>query len=605
MSSNKRNKRKKTNKKRVNKRRFSDNTEMYPALRNTKEGKVYGYINTSGVFVIEPIYLNAYDFNNSGSAIVQEGEKFGLINIKGEYILEPIYGSISNFKENRAIFILDNYMGVMDEKGNIITKKKYNFISDYNNGRAIIGVSSNNADYKYGYINLEGKEVIPPIYSEATNFNEDRALVKIKDGKYSLIDVYGKVINIYNYNYVSQYGDGLMVFGDSFDGPLGYINSDGDIVIKQKYKTAEGFKEVVAVVSESESFIGPYGLINKEGKYIYEPIFSDIRILGEGRVALGMPIGEGDIKLRSIYAIGDTKGNKLTDFIYLVVGEYKGGLAYASNERDTFFIDLSGKQVKNLPKVSGSGELLIKNGLVYADIDYSPYYLDKSGKIIYKPNDVIKLDNTYSVLKEKYKPNINYLIYNPIVKGALDKQIEAQINNKLKELSYFRPYNENVKEKVSIITEDDVLDYNYYGDFSIKYFKNNLLNLEIQGYYYPIGAAHGMPSMKTPVINLATGKFYTLGDLFMGGVNWINELNKIIKNMIETDKKYEYVFKDQFKGIKENQDFYIDDNNLYIYFPPYEIGPYSSGFVTFKIPFSEIQGMINENGEFYKELKVF
>lgn len=592
MSSNKKNRRKKSNKVILNKKRFSDKTEIYPALRNTKEGKVYGYINESGVFVIEPIYLNAYDFNSYGLAIVQEGEKFGLINKKGEYILKPTYDSINEFKENRAIFTSENYMGVIDEKGNIITKKKYNFISDYNDGRAIIGVNSNNGDYKYGYIDLDGNEIISPIYSEATSFNEGRALVKIKDGEYGLIDIYGKVINTYNHSYVSQYGNGLMVFGDSFEGPLGYINSDGEVVIKAKYKTAEGFKDGVAIVSESESFIGPYGLINKEGNYIYQPIFSDIKILGEGRVALGMPIGEGDIKLRSIYAIGDTKGNKLTDFIYLVVGEYKDGLAYASNERDTFFIDLSGKEAKNLPRVSGSGELSIKDGLVYADIDYSPYYLDKSGKIIYKPNDVINLDNTYSILKEKYKPNINYLIYNPIVKGISDKKVEAQVNNKLKELSYFRPYSENKNEKVSIITEEDVLDYDYYGDFSIKYFKNNLLNLEIQGYYYPIGAAHGMPSMKTPLINLDTGKFYTLGDLFIGGIYWSNELNKIIKNMIETDKQYEYIFKDQFKGIKPEQDFYIDDSNLYIYFPPYEIGPYAAGFVTFKIPFSEIQGMI-------------
>lgn len=588
--------------KKLNKKRLSDNTEIYPALRNTKEGKIYGYINANGVFVIEPNYLRAYDFNSDDLAIVQEGEKFGLINRKGEYILKPTYDSINEFKENRAIFVLDNYMGVMDEKGKIITKEKYNFINDYNEGRAIIGVSSNNGDYKYGYIDLNGNEVIAPIYSEATSFNEGRALVKIKDKEYSLINVNGNVINTYNYKYVSQYGNGLMVFGDSFEGPLGYLNSDGDVVIKPKYKTAEGFKDGVAIVSESESFIGPYGLINKEDNYVYEPIFNDIRILGEDRVALGMPIGDEDFKLRSIYAIGDTKGNKLTDFVYLVVGNYKNGLAYASNERDTFFIDLSGQQAKNLPKVTGSGELSIKNGLIYADIDYSPYYLDTSGKIIYKPNDVINLDNNYTVLKEKYKPNINYLIYNPIVKGARDKKIEGQINNKLKELSYFRPYSDKESEKVSIIKEEDVLDYNYYGDFNIKYFKDNLLNLEIYGYYYPIGAAHGMPSMKTPVINLVTGKFYTLGDLFKGGVSWVNELNKIIKNMIETDKQYEYIFKDQFKGIKEDQDFYIDDSNLYIYFPPYEIGPYSAGFVTFKIPFSEIQGMINKNGEFYKEL---
>lgn len=86
----------------------------------------------------------------------------------------------------------------------------------------------------------------------------------------------------------------------------------------------------------------------------------------------------------------------------------------------------------------------------------------------------------------------------------------------------------------------------------------------------------------------------------MGGVYWLGEINKIIEKIIATNKDYDYVFKEDFKGIKFNQDFYIDKDNLYIYFSPYEIGPYSAGFITFKIPFSEIQGMINKNGEFYK-----
>lgn len=106
--------------------------------------------------------------------------------------------------------------------------------------------------------------------------------------------------------------------------------------------------------------------------------------------------------------------------------------------------------------------------------------------------------------------------------------------------------------------------------------------------------------MKTPSIDLVTGKFYTLGNLFMGGVNWVDELDKIIKRMIETDPQYDYVFKDAFKGIKMDQDFYIDGNHLYLYFMPYDIGPYAAGFITFKILFSEVQGMIDKSGDFYK-----
>ena len=73
------------------------------------------------------------------------------------------------------------------------------------------------------------------------------------------------------------------------------------------------------------------------------------------------------------------------------------GLACASDEEYSFFINLNGERNKNYPKVKGSGQLLKKENLIYADIDYMPYYIGKYNEVVYKPNDIIKLDNNYSV----------------------------------------------------------------------------------------------------------------------------------------------------------------------------------------------------------------
>ncbi|MBB6623159.1 WG repeat-containing protein [Clostridium gasigenes] len=573
---------------------------LYPALVNTKDGANYGYINRKSIFKITPQFTVAYDFNDSNRAIVSKDDKYGLIDTEGNLKVNLIYSSISPFKEGLAVYTLNDKMGVMDKLGNSITKKNYNFINDYSNGMALVGESDGSDDYKYGYLNKDGVEVIPTKYKQANDFNGGYAVVKIKDGEFALIDLTGKLINKYNYQYVGGYGEGLMFFSNGFGEKYGYINVAGEIVIEPTYFTATGFKDGMAIVSIDEGYNGPNGVINNKGKYIYSPIYSNINLLGEDRVSLGMPIGEGEINLTSIYAIGNNRGDIFTDFKFLVVGNYNNGLSYGSNEEYTFFIDKSGKPIKDLPKVKGSGTLEIKDGIVYSDIDYEPYYLNKDGSVIYKPNKKIILSDKYSVIKEKYKPNINYLIYYPVIIGVYNKKINIEINKKLWDMSYFTPYAEEGKNKNSVITKDDVLDYSYYGNFTIEFYKKDLLVLNLSGYYYPIGAAHGMPSKKTPCINLVTGKFYSLGDLFMGGVYYTGELNKIINNMIETDPQYEYVFKDAFKGITEKQDFYVDKDNLYIYYPPYEIGPYSAGFITFKINFDEIKGMINKNGEFYK-----
>ena len=584
-------------KKRIKAKKRRCSKQLYPALKNTKNGAIYGYINNKGEYVIEPKFEGAYDFNENCVAIVIKDNKYGVIDILGEYKIYTIYDSISNFRESRAVYSKDGSMGIIDEDGNVITKKEYGIVGEFHDHRAVVG-DSKSGNYKYGYIDREGKELIHLKFERADDFKDDIALVKVKDNEYSLIDKEGKVLNSYKHYLVSQYGDGLMMFSEKIDGPYGYIDIEGNEIITPRFTSTSEFVDGIAIVSVEENYNGPYGVINKKGEYVLTPIFSEIRYLGENRLALGMPIGKplGDDKFiaPSIFAIGDTNGNILTQFKYYAVGNYDKGVTYASNNTSTFFMDKNGKVINTLPKVKGSGELMIKDDIIYANIDYSPYYLTRSGKLIYKPNDEIILDYVYSVIKEKYKPNFSFLIYIPQIKGIKNRKVEKKVNSKLKTLSYFKPFAE---DQIShSINENDVLDYSYYGTFEVTFFKKNILILSLTGYYYPLGAAHGLSSKITPVINLDTGEFYSLEDLFNPNSDWKNRLDSIIQKMIDKEPQYEYVYKDGFKGIDEGQNFYIDDNNLYIYFQPYDIGPYAAGFIIFKIPFSLIQDiMVNKN----------
>lgn len=90
----------------------------------------------------------------------------------------------------------------------------------------------------------------------------------------------------------------------------------------------------------------------------------------------------------------------------------------------------------------------------------------------------------------------------------------------------------------------------------------------------------------------------TLADLFKKDSDYLKVLSDIIAGQIEHDKQYSYVFPDAYKGISADQPFYINDEFIYIYFAPYEIGPYAAGFPTFKIPYEEINDIIDTQGEF-------
>ena len=481
-------------------------------------------------------------------------------------------------------------MGVLDENGQVVTKKYYNFIQDYSEGLAVVGQSEEGKDSVYGYIDQEGNEVILPQYIEANSFKDNIALVKVRDGEYKTIDKSGKMLSELKYPYVYGYGDGRFVYTDSMGGAVGYIDIAGKVVIPASFEWATPFEDGVAVVTTfCDCIMGTKALINLEGNYIYANIYNDIKYLGEDRVALGKALDEKNPFVGSIYAIGDTEGNILTEFRYYGVDSYKDGKASAYDETSTFFIDLNGNKINDLPTIEGSGTLTEEGRVIKGNIDYQVIYLRPNGEIIYVPNALIPLAQGYQIEKLKYKPNINYLVYYPRVDGVQDPLAKDEINAQLEKITIAKD-----------ILTNETLDYNYYENFAVQFYNKDLLVLDLTGSTYYFGAAHPMPNRDTPSINLVTGEFYKLQDLFNEEKDWKKQINLILEDMVKTDPQYKDLFEDTKVQVQDNQPFYVDQEAVYIYYAPYEIGPYAAGYVTFKIPYTQIEDILNKEGSFWK-----
>lgn len=559
-------------------------TGLHVAPVKTIKGIKYGYIDNKGRFVIEPKFDYARDFQSNGLAVVEINNKSGIINSTGNYVVNPIYDNISDFSERRAAVFDKGSFKVIDESGKVLTTKNYNYIGDYQNGRAIFGLDEAIGGYRYGYLGLQGREAIPAKFQAAHGFQDGKAVVKLKDNQFALIDLNGRVLKSYNYAEVGNLSEGLLAFKPSASDKFGYINEMGRVIIKPQFTSAEPFKEGRAVVNISEDFTNKYGLIDKSGNLLIKPLYNSITLLGEGRAAVGRAIDENKPYIGSKYALADINGTFLTDFIYNSISEYKNAKASASDDKNTFFIDKMGKIIRNLPIVSGSGTLNVDGNLIKAFVDNRTAYYNKASKLVWQQNKVIPLNNAYKVREEKYSPNKDYLVYYPQVEGMRNTSLQNGVNAKLRELSLVKSLPES----------------SYSGDFSVEFYKKNLLVLELDGYEYPFGAAHGMPTRAYPHIDMVSGRFYELKDLFKPNSSYVKVLSDIIGEQIKTDPQYEYVFPDTYKGISENHGFYIDENNLYIYFTPYEIAPFAAGFPTFKIPFKDIMNIIDTNKEFWK-----
>lgn len=551
------------------------NLELYPAYINAIGGKIWGYINKLGKFIIKPQYDFASDFYNE-CAIVSSNNLFALVDTLGDSIIEPSYSSMAFINEFRISANSDEGIVVLDDKGKVISKT-YTYIGTFHNNLAVVA----NKDFNYGYINTEGIEVIPLIYQEANDFVKQKAIVK-ENGNYKLINEFGNTLMIYDYYFVGYYNEGLMAFIKSQNEFYGYINESGEVVIKPQFTDVAAFKNKYAIINIEKNSKNNYGLINELGEVIIPLKYNNIIDLGENRFALGKAIQEKNPYLGSVYAISDESGHVLTDFIYDEIYGYKNHKASATKSSKTFFIDLNGKQIKNLPIVDGYGSLKIKKSLVLAQVDYVTYYIDKLGNIINYPNYIISINDNVDVIINKYEPNKNYLVYYPQFENIM---IHANTNELLKKLSLIRPI-------------PFQRTYQYYGNFIIIFIEKDLIEIKFDGYKYNFGAAHGRSYRQYAHINLINGDFYHLKDLFKANTDYLQLLTKLIETQMKDDNN-NYYLPDSDLTIDDDQLFYVTSEFIHLFYAPYEITAYAAGYPEFIIKFNEIDDIINKNSDFW------
>ncbi|SET48162.1 Protein of unknown function [Oceanobacillus limi] len=131
------------------------------------------------------------------------------------------------------------------------------------------------------------------------------------------------------------------------------------------------------------------------------------------------------------------------------------------------------------------------------------------------------------------------------------------------------------------------------GTYEIKNNQRDILSLSQSNYTYHFQAAHGMTYMSSLTFDIKQGTLYKLSDLFKPGSNYVKRLSSLIQLQI---KERDIQTLEEFTQIKPDQDFYIADKTLVIYFQLYEITPYVFGFPMFPISVYDLQDILNEDG---------
>jgi hypothetical protein len=131
------------------------------------------------------------------------------------------------------------------------------------------------------------------------------------------------------------------------------------------------------------------------------------------------------------------------------------------------------------------------------------------------------------------------------------------------------------------------------GDYEIKTNERGIISITLSNYAYTHPSAHGLTFIKSLTANIETGEVYELKDLFKRNSDYTQKLSKIINAQI---KQRDLPLVKEFYSIKPDQDFYIADKSLVIYFQLYEITPYYVGLPMFPISVYEISDFVKEDG---------
>lgn len=179
-----------------------------------------GIINLAGQYVIAPVFDDiTAEYGKNGRfvldrAIVKIGEKYGFIDSRGKVVIEPVYELAEGFDPKTGM-------------AGVCLKGKFGFIDVH--GKTVI-------PFQYQLPNIT-----QVCGNEGYRFDADYGLAAVrKDGKWGFIDREGRLVIPYNFDEVGFFsGEGIcqvVVYGKRIEGDpemfLGYIDLKGKYIWK-------------------------------------------------------------------------------------------------------------------------------------------------------------------------------------------------------------------------------------------------------------------------------------------------------------------------------------------------------------------------------------
>ena len=207
-------------------------------------------------------------------------------------------------------------------------------------------------------------------------------------------------------------------------------------------------------------------------------------------------------------------------------------------------------------------------------------------------------NDSYGITIKKEEQETDYSsVYAEIVEfsGIKNKEYQSQLNLSIED---------NVKDAIhqfDSVAQDAQSNLptgvksTLYITQKIKRNTNDFISFITENYTFT-GGAHGSTAWypRTIEVTADTPHDMKLGELFMID-DYLDKINAIIKRKIEDNPDIYSELWEEPVVTKENEDrFYLTDDSLVIFFPPYELSYYAKGFIEFPIELKELSPYLIE-----------
>ncbi|EGL15741.1 MULTISPECIES: DUF3298 and DUF4163 domain-containing protein [unclassified Paenibacillus] len=177
-------------------------------------------------------------------------------------------------------------------------------------------------------------------------------------------------------------------------------------------------------------------------------------------------------------------------------------------------------------------------------------------------------------------------IYTPRLSGLQSPAVQKKLNAAFSGLTASL-VNEQNKYQTGTLRE-------MTGHYEVKTNQRGLLSLIATNYAYSAPMAHGYTVAESLTCDVNSGNFFTLSQLFKSGSGYVELLSQHVR--VQLQRRKLPLLNPPFKSVWPDQNFYLADKALVVYFDLLEITPYYVGFPMFPISVYDLLPIAAERG---------